>query len=239
MSTCAAGMRWGRRAGLSVCSVRSAMRAHLADRVIEDIHAGRRPGGATGGQPRRARVPFDDRNAVSRRGRPCRSAAPAARRLGGRLAGVGIRSAAHGDHPRYRGEVAARHRRPDGRHLRRLRGGRVAGPVCQAQRHHSVGARTGGPTARQRRHSCGRTLARPWHATIPAPGPRTRRRLRRALPGLARRRRRRRDDRARVHRRGHRRRADAEPSCRLRRGCGCCHGRNVPAQSGARPASRE
>ena len=89
-----------------------------------------------------------------------------------------------------RGEAARRHRRQHGGYLRGVRAGRLARPVRQAQRHHSVGARTGCAAARHRRrctasNRCARTVcagSAGWTS-----GPSTDR-LRRALPRLARRR---------------------------------------------------
>ena len=90
--------------------------------------------------------------------------------------------------------------------------GRLARPVRQAQRHHSVGARAGRAAARPATactpsNRCARTACGGSAGSTSVR--RRRSRLRRALPRLARRRRRRGDDRARVHGRGLGGRVDA------------------------------
>ena len=69
------------------------VRAHLADRVIDDIAPTRTTTGwRSCRQPGRTGIPRDGRQAASRRGRAGEPAAPAARRLGRRGAGLRLRA---------------------------------------------------------------------------------------------------------------------------------------------------
>ena len=211
-STCGPETRVGRgRRGVDVLG-QVGVRAHLADRVIDDIVAD----------------PPDDRRgaaAGSRVGPGFRSTVgtllPDEVGRAGLLhlllddwVGAALVSGYAVQHAAItlgiEEKLRRRHRRPHGRHLRGLRAGRLARPVRQAQRHHPVGARTGRAAAGRRRRAHRRTASRRtacggsagWTSADETVV------LRRALPRLARRRRRRRDDRARVHRRGLGRRID-------------------------------
>ena len=117
--------------------------------------------------------------------------------------------------------------------------GRVARPVRQAQRHHSVGARAGRAAARRRRRDARRrTAARRMACVGSAARPRTgRRRVRptstrtsvtHTLTATASRR------SCTSTRSSARWTLRREPSRRSRRPCGCCRGRNAPAPSEAR-----
>ena len=154
------------------------VRAHLSERVIDDIGSTPHDGaaGAAAGQSGRARVPLDGGQAASRRGAARQPAAPAARRLGRCGPGVGLLGAARGDHSGHRGEAACRHRRQDGGHLRGVRTRGLARRLRPAQRHHSLGARPGRAAADWTALHAGRTAARTWHAAVPAARPASRRR---------------------------------------------------------------
>ena len=196
--TCSAG---------STCARTSPSASSTTSPPIRTTTAWRRLAGSRVGPGFRSTVGTLFPDEVARAG----SAAPAARRLGRRGAGLRLRGAARGDHAGHRGEDACGYRRPHGRHLRGLRRGRLARPVRQ-----DATAPSRRCTDRSRR----RWIADGMHGVEPLRphGMRrfrrldlsARRRLRRALPRLARRRRRRRDDRARVHRRGLGRRVDED-----------------------------
>ena len=160
------------------CSAELVVRAHLAERVIDDIAAD--PHDERLAQLVGSRVGPGFRSTVGKlfpdevaAGRP---AAPAARRLGRRGTGLRLRGAARGDHSGHRGEAACRYRRPHGGHLRGFRGGRLAGSVRQAQRHHPIGARTGRAAAGPARLCTRRTAAPARHAAVADAGPRSGRR---------------------------------------------------------------
>ena len=99
------------------------VRAHLSDRVIDDISVipARRAPGAAAGQPGRPGVPLDGRQVAARRGGAGQPAAPVARRLGRCGAGLRLCGAARRDHSGCRAEAACRHRRQHGGYLRGVR----------------------------------------------------------------------------------------------------------------------
>ena len=213
------------------------VRAHLADRVIDDIASD--PPTARLAQLSGSRVGPGFRSTVGKlfpdevaTGQP---AAPAARRLGRRGAGLRLRGAARGDHPGHRGEAARRHRRHTWRASARA-SPQDASLVPYARRNGTIPS-VHGPVAPPLDRRDGMHAVEPLRAHGMRRfrrldlGRRDGRRLRRALPRLARRRRRRRDDRARVHGRRLGRRVDANDHARSPRPCGCCRGRSAPAPS--------
>ncbi len=211
------------------------VRAHLSQRVIDDISSTPRDGRLA--RLLGSRVGPGFRSSVGKllpgEAQRASQTEPSARRLGRRGPGVGLLGAARGDHPGYRGEVACRYRRQDGGYLRGVRPRGLAHRLRTAERHHPLGARSGGAAAG--RPSPGGRAASARYATVPAARPRSRRGGVReflcTLSGFTPRRRWRGDDRARIHRRGFGRLRRRAPSPRSPRTSGCCRGGSAPAPS--------